>query len=287
MRLTDHSSLETILLHHDRRHMTDLRPYLPTHYCTRAARLALEYGQRVLITSGFYLSHLDAPETDGPPGALAVGRALEVLGAQVIYVTDRYAASLFCKFAAQPDRVIEFPIAGLEESQNFARQLVEGFRPTLVISIERCGVTAAGSYINARSRDITSYTARLDCLFQLGLPSIGIGDGGNEIGMGKLAAVIPTIPGLPALPAVTATDELIVSSVSNWGAYGLTAALSALTRQDLLPDPDAEEELIRRLFDLGCYDGTCDMPTCGVDGFTLAENSTVLKMLARWVRTRG
>ena len=51
-----------------------------------AAR-ALRRARRVLIITGFTVE-LDMPETDGPPGAAVLGRALRRLGARVTHVTD-------------------------------------------------------------------------------------------------------------------------------------------------------------------------------------------------------
>ena len=51
-----------------------------------------------------------------------------------------------------------------------------------------------------RGRDITPQTARVDYLFDGGVPSVGIGDGGNEIGMGNLIDVIPSVDSLPDEP---------------------------------------------------------------------------------------
>ena len=50
---------------------------------------------------------------------------------------------------------------------------------------------------------------------------------GNEIGMGTLRDVIVSVEGLPANPCVTTTTRLVVASCSNWGAYGLIAAMSS------------------------------------------------------------
>src|SRR5574342_224820 len=52
----------------------------------RAAR-ALRRAKRVLLTTGFSLGPR-LPETDGPPGAASLGRALRSLGAEVTYITD-------------------------------------------------------------------------------------------------------------------------------------------------------------------------------------------------------
>lgn len=276
-------TLEDIVLSNDRRGMTHLRSHLPGDYCQQAGRLLWENHHRVLIVTGFYVNRIAAPETDGPPGALAVGRAISSLGGRVVYISDQYTAPLLETFRQDGAEVITFPICDEEASRETAAGILAQVQPSLLLSVERCGVTARGRYLNCRGEDVSAFTARLDTLFHNDLPSIGIGDGGNEIGMGSLTAVIPTIPGLPAEPAVTSTTALLAASVSNWGAYGLVAALSALAGRDLLPEAASEEDLLRRLFDAGCYDGTCGQPVCGVDGFTLAENSQVIARLEEWL----
>lgn len=276
-------TIEDIILSNDRRGMTHLRPHLPVDYCQQAGRLLWENHDRVLIVTGFYIDRIAAPETDGPPGALAVGRAVSMLGGHPVYVSDKYTAPLLETFREDGAEVITFPICDEAASRETAAGILARVQPSLLLSVERCGVTAHSRYLNCRGEDVSAFTARLDTLFHNDLPSIGIGDGGNEIGMGNLAAVIPNIPGLPVEPAMTATTQLIAASVSNWGAYGLVAALSALAGRDLLPEAAGEEELLRRLYDAGCYDGTCGQPVCGVDGFTLAENSQVIARLSEWL----
>src|SRR2546425_4250157 len=53
-----------------------------------AAARALLRARRVLIATGFCVPP-GLPETDGPPGAAVLGRALRRLGATVRYVTDQ------------------------------------------------------------------------------------------------------------------------------------------------------------------------------------------------------
>src|SRR5579863_1095463 len=60
-----------------------------------AAARALWGTRHAGIVSGFYLPIPKVGETDGPPGAKAIGRALEKLGASVVYVTDQWNAPLF------------------------------------------------------------------------------------------------------------------------------------------------------------------------------------------------
>ena len=271
-------TLEDIILRRDGRSMSALRPHLPADYCTQAAEFILAHQGPTLITTGFYILSSGAVETDGPPGAVAIGRALAALGMPVAYVTDKHGVAVMRGLAPDAE-VIEFPIADEEESAAFARALVERFGPTLLVAIERCSATAEGVYRNMRSIDISEYTARVDSLVGLVGNSVGIGDGGNEIGMGLLADAVKAVPALPDDPAATACSHLIIASVSNWGGYGLVAALSRIAGRDLLPSIGEETAWVERCVELGAVDGYLAKAVASVDGFTLEENSETLKLL--------
>ena len=263
--------------------MSQLRGHVPPDFCTRAAQYVLDNPGPALIATGFYILSAGRPETDGPPGAIAIGDALQTLGRQVTYVTDRHSAPAMRDSLGQRAEVIEFPITGVEASRRETAVILERLQPQLVISIERCGRTGSDTYLNMRYRDITEHTARLDYFFEAGIPSVGIGDGGNEIGMGNLVEFIPTVETLPPDPAVTRVDRLILASVSNWGGYGLVAALSQLTGHNLLPSLETDRRLITHLVDQGAVDGTSGENKYYVDNFTLDENAAVLRQLHRLV----
>ncbi len=125
----------------------------------------------------------------------------------------------------------------------------------------------------------SQHTARLDYLFEHGIPSVGIGDGGNEIGMGNLAEVIPGVDRPPDDPAITKVDRLVLASVSNWGGSGLVAALSRLAGRDLLPSVQDDARLIRSMVDAGAVDGNSGENKYYVDNFTLEQNAAVLERL--------
>ena len=129
------------------------------------------------------------------------------------------------------------------------------------------------------SRDITEYTARLDYLFELGIPSVGIGDGGNEIGMGNVAEHIQPVDRLPDEPAITQVDRLVIASVSNWGGYGLVAAISRMVGRNLLPAVEEDSRLITEMVDDGAVDGGSGQNRYYVDNFTLEENAEMLRLL--------
>lgn len=280
------SAIEEIILRNDRRGISALKPYLPDDFCTQAARIILDNPGTAIICTGFYILSAGAPETDGPPGAVFIGRALEGLGYHVTYVCDRYSL-LPLKGPVPPEKVVEFPVSDERSSQRHAQELLKGLKPSVLISIERCARTRDGRYLNMRGADISPYNAKLDYLFTGHEPSVGIGDGGNEIGMGNLAQEIPQFDSLPDDPAITCVDKLVIASVSNWGGYGLIAALSLLTGKDLLPSAQEEEDLIRRMVDAGAVDGVSGRQTYAVDGFSLSENRQTLEALHTALADRG
>ena len=283
-------TIEDIILDHDRRGINALRPHVPADFCAQAARYILQHPGQVVITTGFYILMSDAPETDGPPGAFAIGNAVRDLGHPVIYVADVPVAGMMASWlghAGDSSRVIDFPISDVAADNDAAASaVVDEFGPALMISIERCSPDAAGIYRNMRSRDISPQTARIDKLFGLGLPSVGIGDGGNEIGMGNLADVVAGADQLPDNPAVVGCDHLVISSTSNWGGYGLVAALSLEVGRNLLPDVDTDADCIRFLVDAGAVSGVSGEHDYLVDEFTLEENAAVLAELHELVNSR-
>jgi hypothetical protein len=280
------SAIEEVILRNDRRGISALKPYLPEDFCTEAAQHILDNPGPSLVCTGFYIRAAAAPETDGPPGAVFLGRALESLGYSVTHVTDRYSSPAL-KGPVPADRIIEFPIADDASSKQYASELIERLKPSVLISIERGGMTRDGRYLNMRGVDYSPYNAKLDYLFAGQVPTVGIGDGGNEIGMGNLAEQIPQFATLPNDPAVTCVDKLVIASVSNWGGYGLIAALSLLVGKNLLPSGQEEEDMIRNMVDAGAVDGVSGNKIYAVDAWNLAENRQALEALHAVLSTHG
>jgi hypothetical protein len=142
-----------------------------------------------------------------------------------------------------------------------------------------------------RGRDITASMSPAHRLFEVatqeerGIVTIGIGDGGNEIGMGKIpwAVIRRNIPNGGLVACRVATDHLIVCGVSNWGAYGLAAGVRLLRGEsgetDLF-DTDREESLLEIMVERGrLVDGVSGLPTVSVDGLSLDRYLEPLKRL--------
>lgn len=269
--------IESIILRHSRRGMIELSAHMPGDFCARAARKISAWPRgNVIIVTGFYVA--GHAETDGPPGALALARALEELGCAPVIVTDTLCRGLFEGEGMRVEYV------DLSASDDELSALLERLRPAGMISIERCGRTAQGHYLNTRGVDIGAHTAPLDRLFELagGVPTVGIGDGGNEIGMGVLAGPIATQ--LAIQPCAVPTGSLVIATVSNWGAYGLCAELELLSGRRCLPSPDDAVRQIERIVALGCVDGISHMQAMSVDGFDMDIEREILIALARAVR---
>jgi hypothetical protein len=279
--------IENIVLSRDHRGVSGLRPYMPPDFCERAARLVLDRPGTVLIATGFFIPSAGATETDGPPGAVAVGRALATLGFGVAYVSDEFSAPVISGLVPPGTEVLAFPCLDHEASRSHAKELLARLAPSLLISIERCGLTDEGVYRNMHGVDVSSFHAKLDYLFLEHAHSVGIGDGGNEIGMGNLAPVIPIVMPATPKPSVTKTSRLVIASVSNWGAWGLVATLSKLSGRNLLPGVDEARDLLRRTAGLGAVDGVTGRPNGSVDGFPPEENDRVLGEMHAWLARHG
>ena len=252
---------EDILLRYSHRGMTDLRGYLPADYCRRAAAAILSWRRgTVLLTTGFYVA--GHAETDGPAGTLVLALALAGLGFDPVVVTDGYCRGFF-----EPEglaAVYMDPAAGEADY----RALLDRFQPAGLISVERCGANIEDDYANMRGVSIRAHSARVDLLFDLArgrIPTVGVGDGGNEIGMGNLKD--PIREKLALTPCRVPVDHLVIATVSNWGAYGLAACLERLSGRALLPDFGRVRAFLDRTVAMGSVDGVSGQPSGTVDGF--------------------
>src|SRR5207249_10522215 len=97
--------------------------------------------------------------------------------------------------------------------------------------------------------------------------TIGIGDGGNEIGMGVARAGLRRLGPLHArIASVVSVDHLVVAGVSNWGGYGVVAALSRLAGRDLPHTPTLERHLVEACVAAGASDGVTRRREATADG---------------------
>lgn len=215
-------------------------------------------------------------ETDGPLGTVAVALALEKLGFHPVIVTDRYCKGFF----EVKNLDVEYVPIGVDGT--IYDEILTKYQPVYLISIERCGRDSSRQYRNMRGICITQETAGLDQLFELAakrkIPTIGVGDGGNEIGMGNLQDVISR--DLNINPCVVPVDDLIIATTSNWGAYAIAAYLQILSGEEVLVSFTEIEKYLRQIINIGSVDGVTGKREMGVDGFNMIIEKEILDSLA-------
>jgi hypothetical protein len=282
-------------------------------------------GSLVLITTGSVSRAWISPavaENDGPPGAAVIARAL-ALALDVIPVVVAEEALLPPISAIF--RVSGMSTVSLDEARRTrlpggklmvsvmrpypvedlaghaaAGPLLDETQPALVFSTERVGRNSQGIYHNMRGVDFGLGRARVDLLFEeatsRGVPSVAVGDGGNEIGMGLIPDAVRRFVRFGdrcacgcggGLGAVTPADVLMTAACSNWGCYAIVACLASLLgRADLLHSAELEDTLLRRSVDVGLINSVEGRIDPNVDGIPLASHKAVVELLGELSRRR-
>lgn len=279
-----------------------------------AARLLAERvsaGDRILFLTGFLIRDYQRPETDGPIGAAVLGRAAALaLGAIPVAVCEAEAlpATRGCFEAAglvpadladlrrgrNRCAIIDFPIDPAEAELR-AEELLDELRPAAVVAVERPGAGRDGNYHGGGGFSISEFTAKTDRLFAgaqaRGIATVGIGDLGNELGMGVVAEEVrKSVPHGERIAAELAADIAVVANISNWGAYGVAACLAALLGNEEAFHSGAEElRLIEACVRGGAIDPVGGQLRPYVDGTDGPANAALVDLLRSVVvlSTRG
>ena len=140
-----------------------------------------------------------------------------------------------------------------------------------------------------RGLDITGTMSPIQLLFEEvdpGVITIGIGDGGNEIGMGRIPwdVIRRNIPGGGLVACRVATHHLIVCGISNWGAYGLATGVRLLRHAPMEPSlfsPEKEFEILEGMVEGGpLVDGISGLAAPTVDGLQFDQYAEMLSKLS-------
>jgi D-glutamate cyclase len=265
----------------------------------------------LVVLSGFpcCVEHTPPTETDGPSGAIAIGRAGLALGySRVVIVTDECNRQVFeaaCTDAGTDKIVVEsFPAATtttfgetFTDCQAEARFTALKESCSLLVACERAGPSQDGRCYTMRGIDMTGrgLIAPLHRLVDEcpDVPFLAIGDGGNELGMGKVYDIVKEcIVNGAKIGCVMRADHLIAASVSNWGGYALAAAAALIkaigdgtsvdewTRR-CLPTEQQEIALLQRVVAAGGRDGVTGKMEATVDGMSLERSLQCLQDIRR------
>ena len=261
-------SIEGMLVDRNHRGMADVREQMTRGYLLRAAQLISQCAGRVYILTGFPVG--ESFETDGPAGAMALYRLCQQLGSDPVILSDKQVvAALHEDF-----NCLSLPDGIEDDTLTAAHALYKSQPPALLISIERPGSAADGRCYNMAGTDITARCGGAEpYLVQANCPTIAIGDGGNELGMGN---VLNSLSKLNIQPAISTCDELVVADVSNWAAYALCAIVHWLSDRG-----DSAEHRIREdleyLVARGAIDGVTGEATPTEDGFPATEGERLMR----------
>jgi hypothetical protein len=268
------------------------------------------------IVTGFYIPAGEPPaaETDGPLGAVFIARALAPLGIPVTIFTDlwcSHALEVGLRHAGLSD-VVHLHVLSHCDPVTTISQL------THLVALERVGPSHTLESLEAqlgatateveqferevpvsqrnrchtmRGRDNTVETAPAHRLFESirarhpEITTIGIGDGGNEIGMGKIRwdVIRRNISNGALIACRVPTEFLIVCGISNWGAYGLATGIRLLRtagRDRTLFDIERERAILQAMISEGpLVDGVTGFPTLSVDGIPFDRYAEPLHQL--------
>jgi hypothetical protein len=133
-----------------------------------------------------------------------------------------------------------------------------------------------------------------ELITELNLPitTIAIGDGGNELGMGRFLweDMVAAIAAGPAgkIACRVAADMALLAGTSNWGAYALALAVANLRGQRLTSpwlEPAGQQRLLEVLVAAGAVDGRSRGAEPTVDGLTSEEYLQTLAQMWRLIQS--
>ena len=277
----------------------------------------LKEGDLVYIMTGFVLLPFKKAEMDGIVSTMLLARAL-VKGFNVkpvivcpkdnIKAVENLAYVVGLHFHDNIEELKEYPlsIAGITFTKDAmkagtqADELIAKGLPGAVISIECPGANSVGVYHNAVGKDVTELEAKQDILFtklkEKGVLNISIGDLGNELGMGTIREHLEKYVPYAAkggcscgcnggILASVKADNIITATVSDWGCYGLIAALAYLKKDlNIMHTKDMEKEAMVTASRSGMIDMYGDLIPA-IDGCGLSINTSIVNLMRECVQS--
>jgi len=191
-----------------------------------------------------------------------------------------------------PAVALEFP-QDSSQAQSAATKLAETVGANACLAVERPGANPIGQYHFSGGRNVTSWIAPVDILYDLvaaaGVLTVGIGDRGNELGMGAIGDVVRREAPAGAdcgcgcgqgNACMTAAEFTIVATTSDWGAYALAAALAHIKHDvNVLISSDAYRRVLHEAVQAGAIDGPTKYAQPFIDGVDDQFNTHLLELM--------
>ena len=238
----------------------------------------------VVILTGFPVRlglHNFTGETDGPLGAANLAFAFESIGVPVWLLTDEEAYWVVNAAVTRRGCKCRPLMLPKYEADEFIAAQLDAIHPSHVLTIERPGKARDGHYHNMRGGIIDAMfvdaSSIIEAARERGITTISIGDGGNEIGMGALAETIEKyVPHGEAICAREVADIALISGVSNWWGWGVSALLSRMYGINQFPSDDMERGMLHEMVLAGSVDGCTKKPEETVDNLPMEVHMGVL-----------
>jgi D-glutamate cyclase len=284
-----------------------------------AIRTRVTKDSTVIISTGFvFPPYFPLGETDGPMGAVAIAYAIHHgIGARVVLITEKEvidvlkatctAAGLAVynyedfKYIPGAVHIKDFPY-DIDQARQEGKRITDELKPSAVITVEKMGRNEKDIYHSARGNDMGKHIIKVDLLVEeannRGILTIGIGDFGNEIGLGAVADTAKKAMGPLGIKCncgcggstVTkvGTEIPIMSTISNWGAYGIAACLAFLLgKPNILHSPELEMRMTEASVRAGAMDGSLVSPTLSADGTTVDGSKAIVQLLHELIRIKS
>ena len=286
-----------------------------TYLAAKGLLEKVKSGDYVILLSGAGISPwLEWGETDGPTGIASLARALSFgLGANPVYVGNEkelgpvIAAGVAAGVTVLDKEAIEvykrkntalsvpFPLGDKGAKEN-ALEIMDEFNPAAVIGVEKHAPNSVGVWHSAAGQAISGETQPhvhhiVNEAKERGVFTVGIGDGGNEIGFGLIKEeaneIYKRAYGLTCQcdcgggeATATATDVLVSAAVSNWGAYGVSAMVAYMLEDPLiLQDADTERRMVEAMVAKGAVAAGLGASVPWVDGTSPAIQQAIVTIL--------
>ena len=272
-------------------------------------------GDYVVIATGIVMPGTLLPETDGPLGAAALARALDVgLAAKTLFLVDEPYVGMM-EAVARAAGLVVLPHERLakvrrgasvivspveeEKAKKLAESVMAEYGPKAMIAVERRGPNEKGIYHSVRGFSMSEYEGKtgpfFDQAISRGILTIGIADGcGMESGFGKIKEKAKhlnplyakcTCPCGAGIANSTNVDTYVIMLVSNWGAYGVAACMSALLNNpDVLHNRDVELAMLQESVRHGAIDGIYADPRPWEDGMPGEISCYIVEIMRQIVK---
>ncbi|OGF48291.1 MAG: hypothetical protein A2452_12270 [Candidatus Firestonebacteria bacterium RIFOXYC2_FULL_39_67] len=269
------------------------RSVLGEPICYVCAKEILNHpGCRIAIVTGTYNPvYFPGGETDGPIGAVVLGRALEQLGYKITLCFEKQILPAM-QALAKAAGLKKYEVEGLTigEGNGYA-ELAEKYDGAIFIEkigTNKAGVPHTSSGVRSDSDD-SVIDGFVNGMLKKDKFSIGLGDGGNEIGFGKMYDYVREVvrygaecrcPCKDGIATKLATKILFPSAISNWSAYSIIAVI-ALIKNDisLCHTPEKEIELLELAPKVGCFEGTVGKGKAYIDAVPARGSAAMVELL--------